>query len=189
MPKKDNLTAQVSVLLSESERKVLSKESFDENRSISQIARLAIQKHIDGHEHPIKPGINGSIEEIFTVLGRQLAKSTDILGNLRLMLFESTIKGANYLGSYVSDNATEITGYDKEDLLDGDFFISRIHPQERKRFITESKLGLQKGICEVTFRFKMQNGAYEMTRIYFSLKDENHVFGTWQIISELISPQ
>jgi hypothetical protein len=189
MSKKDNLTAQVSVLLSESERKILSKESFEENRSISQIARLAIQKHIDGHEHPIKPGINGSIEEIFTVLGRQLAKSTDIQANLRLMLFESTIKGGNYLGSYVSDNATDITGYEKEDLLDGDFFISRIHPQDRKRFITESKLGLQKGTCEVTFRFKMQNGAYEMTRAYFSLKDENHVFGTWQIISELISPE
>tara|TARA_B110000438_G_scaffold275250_1_gene296065 strand:+ start:224 stop:712 length:489 start_codon:yes stop_codon:yes gene_type:complete len=130
MPKKDNLTAQVSVLLSESERKVLSKESFDENRSISQIARLAIQKHIDGHEHPIKPGINGSIEEIFTVLGRQLAKSTDILGNLRLMLFESTIKGGNYLGSYVSDNATEITGYDKEDLFWTE--ISSFHEFTRK---------------------------------------------------------
>ena len=189
MPKKDNLTAQVSVLLSETERKILSQESFDENRSISQIARLAIQKHLDGHEHPIKPAINGSIEEIFTILGRQLAKSTDILGNLRLMLFESTIKGGNYLGSYVSDNATEITEYPKEDLLDGDFFISRIHPQDRKRFITETKLGLQRVTCEVTFRFKMQNGTYEMTRIYFSLKDENHVFGTWQIISELISPQ
>jgi hypothetical protein len=35
----------------------------------------------------------------------------------------------------------------------------------------------------------MQYGAYEMTRVYFSLKDENHVFGTWQIISELISPE
>jgi hypothetical protein len=35
----------------------------------------------------------------------------------------------------------------------------------------------------------MQNGTYEMTRIYFSLKDGNHIFGTWQIISELISPE
>ena len=189
MPKKDNLTAQVSVLLNETERKILSQQSFDENRSISQIARLAIQKHLDGHEHPIKPGVNGSIEEVFTALGRQLAKSTDILGHLRLILFVSTIKGGNYFGSYVSDNAIEITGYNKEDLLDSDFFKSRIHPQDRKRFITESKLGLQGGTGEVTFRFKMQNGTYEMTRIYFSLKDENHIFGTWQIISELISPE
>jgi PAS domain-containing protein len=189
MPRKDNLTAQVSVLLSETERKILSQESFDENRSISQIARLAIQKHIDAVEHPIKPGINGSIEEIFTALGRQLAKSTDILGNLRLMLFESTIRGGNYLGSYVSENATDITGYEKEDLLDGDFFMSRIHPQDRKPFITESKLGIQRGTCETTFRFKVQNGTYEMTRLYFFLKNENHVFGTWQIIPELISPE
>ncbi|MBC8348849.1 MAG: PAS domain-containing protein [Verrucomicrobia bacterium] len=189
MPRKDNLTAQVSVLLNETERKILSQQSFDENRSISQIARLAIQKHLDGHEHLIKPGINGSIEEIFTTLGRQLSKSMDILGNLRLMLFESTIKGGHYLGSYVSDNAIEITGYNKEDLLDSDFFKSRIHPQDRKRFITESKLGIQRGTCEVNFRFKMQNGTHEMTRIYFSLKDGNHIFGTWQIISELISPE
>lgn len=189
MPRKDNLTAQVSVLLSENERKILSQESFDENRSISQIARLAIQKHIDGQEHFINAGINGSIEEIFTSLGRQLGKSMDILGNLRLMLFESTIKGGNYLGSYVSDNATEITGYEKEDLLDSDFFISRIHPQDRKHFIAETKLGIQRGTCEATFRFKMHNSTYEMTRIYFSLKNKNHVFGTWQIISELLSPE
>ena len=189
MPKKENLTAQVSVLLSESERKILSKESFEENRSVSQIARIAIQKHIDSLENPIQPGINGSIEEIFTILGRQLAKSTNIQDNLKLILFESTIKGGNYLGSFISDNASKITGYEKEDLLDGDFFISRIHPQDRKRFLRESKEGFAKGAWEVTFRFKLQNGKHETTRAYFAIRNENRVFGTWQVITELIPPE
>ena len=124
MSEKNNLSDQISVLLSKEERQALTKTSHEQDRSISQIARIAILKHLEGGEASVQNGFQGSIEEVFTALGRQLAKNTEILRNLRLILFDTRLRGSVYIGAYVTDNVTDITGYDKTDILDLDLSAS-----------------------------------------------------------------
>ena len=110
---------QVSVSLGEEEKNVLAKQSFRQNRSISQIMRFAIKKYLDGLENAyMKPIEEESVEQIFLNLGSQLAKNADILYALKVILVEIELKQDRYSISYLSDNATAISGYDKYDLLD-----------------------------------------------------------------------
>ncbi len=182
MSDKNNRTSQVSVLLSKEERQALAKSSNEQGRSISQIARIAILKHLKGEDSPTSNGIiQGSIEELFTNLGRQLAKNTEILNNLQLVLFDTLLQGSSYVGTYVTDNVVEITGYDKTDILDLDFVLSRVHPQERKTFIQQNKDGIRKGSWQVSFRFKLANGHYARTLLACHLNDANRVYGCWLV--------
>ena len=63
-------------------------------------------------------------------LGSQLAKNADILYALKAILVEIELKQDRYSISYLSDNATAISGYDKYDLLDPVFFESRMQKVE-----------------------------------------------------------
>lgn len=184
MSDKHNLTDQISVLLSKEERKALAKSSFEQDRSISQIARIAILKHLEGGDASVKNGFQGSIEEVFTALGRQLAKNSEILTHLRLILFDTLLQGSSYVGTYVTDNVAEITGYDKTDVLDLDFFLSRVHPQDRKTFIQQNKDGVKKGSWNVNFRFKMADGHHAHTRLFCHVNGNNHVYGCWLVPRE-----
>ena len=89
------------------EKTVLSKQSFRQNRSVSQIMRFAIKKYLDGLENSyMKPIEDESVEQIFLKLGSQLAKNADILFALKIILIEAEKKN-NFLSfSYFSDNAT-----------------------------------------------------------------------------------
>ena len=81
--------SQVSVGLTESEKKVLGKQSFNQNRSISQIIRFAIKKYLDGLQTPTDQPINEeSSEEMIIKLGMQLAKKADVMNDLRIILVE-----------------------------------------------------------------------------------------------------
>lgn len=184
MSEKNNLSDQISVLLSKEERQALTKTSHEQDRSISKIARIAILKHLEGGEASVQNGFQGSIEEVFTALGRQLAKNTEILRNLRLILFDTRLRGSVYIGAYVTDNVTDITGYDKTDILDLDFVLSRVHPQERKTFIQQNKDGIRKGSWQVSFRFKLANGHYADTLLACHANENNHVYGFWLVPRE-----
>lgn len=182
MPDKTKKRTQVSVSLNEMEKTVLSKQSFRQNRSISQIMRFAIKKYLDGLENSyMKPIEDESVEQIFLKLGSQLAKNADILFALKIILMEAEKKN-NFLSfSYFSDNATGITGYDKYDLLDPEFFLSRIHPDENKQEIFKDDP--EKNNWEYCFLFKKPHGEYCKTRISYQKSEGDRTLATWQFLS------
>ena len=93
MPPKSNKKSQVSFSLNEQEKTILTKQSFRQNRSVSQITRFAIKKYLDGLENSyMKPVEEDSVEQIFLKLGSQLAKNADILFALNLILAELELK-------------------------------------------------------------------------------------------------
>ena len=90
--------SQVSVSLNEQEKTVLTKQSFRQNRSVSQIMRFAIKKYLDGVENSyMKPIEEDSVEQIFLKLGSQLAKNADILFALKIVLIEADLKNDSFL--------------------------------------------------------------------------------------------
>ena len=163
---------QVSVSLDEQEKTVLTKQSFRQNRSVSQIMRFAIKKYLDGVEN--------SVEQIFLKLGTQLAKNADILFALKTILLEAKIHNDQLVLSYFSDNATAITGYDKYDLLDPAFFISRIHPDHNPEDIFQIKTN--EDCWEHHFQFKKPDGEYVETRISFQKSEGERFLATWQFL-------
>ena len=82
--------------------------------------------------------------------------------------------------SYFSDNATAITGYDRYDLLDPAFFISRIHPNHNAKEILQIKPN--EDCLEHHFQFKKPDGEYVETRISFQKSDGERFLATWQFL-------
>ena len=181
MPIKAKKRSQVSLTLNELEKAILTKQSFRQNRSVSQIMRFAIKKYLDGLENSyMKPIEEGSVEQIFLKLGSQLAKNADILYALKIILLEADKKNDFLFFSYFSDNATAITGYDKFDLLNPDFFMSRIHPDENLEEIF--LVNLENESWEHHFLFKKPHGEYYKTRISYQKSDEERYLATWQFL-------
>ena len=172
---------QVSVALNELEKECLTKQSFRQNRSVSQIMRFAIKKYLDGLENSyMKPIEEDSVEQIFLKLGSQLAKNADILYALKIILLEADNKNDFLFFSYFSDNATAITGYDKYDLLNPEFLMSRIHPDNEPNEIFMPKQDEES--WEHYFQFKKPHGIYSKTRVSFQRTEEERLLATWQFL-------
>ena len=176
--------SQVSVGLTDDEKVVLGKQSFKQNRSVSQIIRFAVKKYLDGLRTPsAQPIQSESAEELFTKLGTQLAKNADILNSLRITLIELRSDGVGHPlhFNYFSDNATIVTGYDKFDLLDSDFFHSRIHPDD----LTENLMNQPElEHWENLFRFKIASGKYFNTRISLKVMTERRIIASWRFLDQ-----
>lgn len=172
--------SQVSVSLSDDEKVVLGKQSFKQNRSVSQIIRFAVKKYLDGiHTAASQTVQTESAEELFNKLGAQLAKNADILNSLGIILIElrSDEPGHSLHFDYFSDNATNWTGYDKFDLLDNEFFHSRIHPDD----LTESLMQQARvDQWENRFRFKIASGKYFNTMMRLKVMTERRIIASWQ---------
>ena len=172
---------QVSVSLNEQEKTVLTKQSFRQNRSVSQIMRFAIKKYLDGVENSyMKPIEEDSVEQVFLKLGSQLAKNADILFGLKTVLIEADLKNDLLCPSYFSDNVTAISGYDKYDLLDPLFLKSRIHPDYQIEDIF--KVNPKNDRWEHNFRFKKPHGEFSETRISFHISEDDRCLATWQFL-------
>ena len=117
-----------------------------------------------------KPVEEDSVEQIFLKFGSQLAKNADILFALNLTLAELELKN-EFLFFSPSDNATAITGYDRFDLLNPDFLLSRVNPQQDQK----SLLSHIAHLWEHDFDFKKPDGEYSKTRISFKRSESERV--------------
>jgi len=176
--------SQVSVGMTDEEKKALSKQSFKQNRSISQIMRFAIKKYLDSLSTPTMQPIHAeSVEELFTKLGAQLALNADILNSLQLVLIEMSSKGVGYplQFKHFSDNATTFTGFDKFDLLNNEFFHSRIHPDD----LSDNLILVPDDMSwECNFRFKKAPGEYFNSRMFLRHITDRRIVASWQFLGE-----
>lgn len=185
MRKDSSKKSQISVGLTDAEKKRLSKQSFTQNRSVSQIMRFAVKTYLDGLETPsMQPIQVDSVEQLFTKLGTQLAKNSDILNSMQLTLIDIHSKGAGQTMqfNYFSDNAAGITGYDKFDLLDREFFHSRIHSDDLSDNLIEQPDGQS---WETVFRFKKAHGKFHRTRICFKVLTGSRIVASWQFLEQV----
>ena len=185
MQKGSSKKSQISVGLTGDEKNRLTKQSFTQNRSVSQIMRFAIKTYLDGLETPsMQPIQVDSVEQLFTKLGTQLAKNADILNSLQMTLIEIHSKGPGQplQFNYFSDNATTITGYDKFDLLDKEFFHSRIHGDDLSDNLIEQP---EEKYWESGFRFKKAHGKFFHTRICFRVLTDRRIVASWQFLDEV----
>jgi len=185
MRKGSSKKSQISVGLTGEEKTRLNKQSFTQNRSVSQIMRFAIKTYLDGLETPsMQPIQVDSVEQLFTKLGTQLAKNSDILNSLQLTLIEINSKGMGHplQFNYFSDNATTFTGYDKFDLLDREFFHSRIHSEDLSDNLIEQP---EEQYWESVFRFKKAHGKFFHSRICFKVLTERRIVAYWQFLDEV----
>ena len=185
MQKGSSKKSQISVGLTDDEKNRLTKQSFTQNRSVSQIMRFAIKTYLDGLETPsMQPIQVDSVEQLFTKLGTQLAKNADILNSLQMTLIEIHSKGPGQplQFNYFSDNATTITGYDKFDLLDKEFFHSRIHGDDLSDNLIEQP---EEKYWERGFRFKKAHGKFFHTRICFKVLTDRRIAASWQFLDEV----
>ena len=185
MRKGSSKKSQISVGLTGEEKTRLTKQSFTQNRSVSQIMRFAVKTYLDGLEIPsMQPIQVDSVEQLFTKLGTQLAKNSDILNSLQLTLIEIHSKGPRHplQFNYFSDNATTFTGYDKFDLLDREFLHSRIHSEDLSDNLIEQPEGQY---WESVFRFKKAHGKFFHSRICFKVLTERRIVAYWKFLDEV----
>ena len=185
MRKDSSKKSQISVGLTADEKTRLSKQSFTQNRSVSQIMRFAVKTYLDGLETPsMQPIQVDSVEQLFTKLGTQLAKNSDIQNSLQQSFIEIHSKGPGHSlkFNYFSDNAASITGYDKFDLLDKEFFHSRIHDDDLSDNLIEQP---EEKYWECNFRFKKAQGKFFHTRICFKELTDRRIAASWQFLDQV----
>ena len=185
MRKSSSKKSQISVGLTSEEKERLSKQSFTQNRSVSQIMRFAVKTFLDGLETPsMRPIQLDSVEQLFTKLGTHLARNSDILNSIQLTLIDIDSRGSGHpmQFNYFSDNAAVITGYDKFDLLDREFFHSRIHRDDLSENLIEQP---EEVSWESIFRFKKAHGKFHRTRICFKALTGSQIVASWQFLEEV----
>ena len=84
--------------------------------------------------------------------------------------------------SHLSDNATAITGYDRFDLLNPDFLLSRVNPQQDPQKIFAFPHNTS--FWEHDFDFKKPDGEYSKTRISFKRSESERVLASWQFLPD-----
>jgi PAS domain S-box-containing protein len=96
----------------------------------------------------------------------------------------------NFSNTFISDNIKDIMGYDAQDfLIDGDFWCSHIHPEDRERVFHELSKVLENLFGSYEYRFLHRDGTYhwfyEQVRLINDEEDNPiEIIGYWVDITE-----
>ena len=78
--------------------------------------------------------------------------------------------GDNFCTTYISDNVQAIVGYNPQEVLaDSNFWLSRIHSQERGQFLVNFSALSEAENCICEYRFRHQDGTYRWLRTELKL--------------------
>jgi len=95
----------------------------------------------------------------------------------------------DYAATFVSENVQNLTGYNPEEFLKDQFWINRVHPEDRPKVFTEVPLVFKKGHHVYEYRFKHKDGTYrwmydEMTLVRDADGNPLEIVGFWADITE-----
>jgi PAS domain S-box-containing protein len=89
-------------------------------------------------------------------------RQSAIIASLPLVLYLEPLECRPRRPSFVSGNLPVVTGYRPEDVEgDGDFWESRIHPDDRKRVLASLEEREQAGHWSIQYRWRCANGSYK----------------------------
>lgn len=140
-------------------------------------------KWLNGRGKPFKDE-NGDIiwDTIVTdVTSIKLAQDELLAGKDKYESLLNTIEGVVWEGDpetlnfiFVSEKSKDIFQFDSREILKPDFWVSRLHPDDREASITQYKLKIQKGLDHTfDYRFKRKDGSYIWIRNIVTLDKHN----------------
>jgi PAS domain S-box-containing protein len=133
----------------------------------------------------IKPKQRRDIEDV-VVGGERLQ---DILFSTSVAIYTSKTSG-DYGATFISDNVTRIVGYEAREFVEvSDFWIARIHPEDKERILGELPRLFERGTYLYEYRFLHKNGTYVWVRDEMKLVRDAagrpvEIIGCWIDITE-----
>ncbi|HLJ65276.1 MAG TPA: PAS domain-containing protein, partial [Stellaceae bacterium] len=95
----------------------------------------------------------------------------------------------DYAPTFISRNVTELLGYQREDYLESpDFWMSRVHPDDKSRLLAEYPRLWEDGHLSVEYRFRKKDGLYcwigdELQLLRDEAGEPAEVVGSWNDIT------
>ncbi len=111
-----------------------------------------------------------------------------LLASASVAIYTARTSG-HYGPTSITENVREMLGYEPEELIaDSTFWIDRVHPEDRRRILTELPR-LERGVCTYEYRFQHKDGTYrwmrdEMRLITDALGNPAEIVGYWIDITE-----
>ncbi len=137
-------------------------------------------------------GISMDITEC-KIAEQKLRKSEErlkyLVSSSPTMIYSSRASG-DFGGTFISENVYEQTGYLPKDFItDPEFWLSKIHPEDKERVLSELSELAEKEHLIYDYRFKFKEGTYYWMRDEVKLvKDENgnpiETIGSWINITD-----
>jgi len=115
---------------------------------------------------------------------------------LRYLMFSTSAviyaskTAGDYRATFITDNVRRMTGYKPRQFIhDSNFWISRVHPQDVQRILTELPSILKKGYHSYDYRFRCKNSKYiwvrdEMKLVRDAKGQPLEIIGFWTDITE-----
>jgi PAS domain S-box-containing protein len=95
----------------------------------------------------------------------------------------------DYAPTFISQNVTDLLGYDREEYLESpDFWRSRVHPKDSERILGEYSRLFAEGHLSIEYRFRKKDGSYcwisdELQLLRDAAGDPIEVVGSWNDIT------
>ncbi len=111
-----------------------------------------------------------------------------LLASTSVAIYTARTSG-HYGPTSITENVREMLGYEPEELIaDSTFWIDRVHPEDRRRILTELPR-LERGVCTYEYRFQHKDGTYrwmrdEMRLMTDALGNPAEIVGYWIDITE-----
>lgn len=93
-------------------------------------------------------------------LGEALDQLRQILDHSPALLYSLRVEGETITPRVASDNITRLFGYDAAETLDMDWWMARIHPDDRVRYRESIAETLAEGTSRTEYRVRHRDGAY-----------------------------
>jgi PAS domain S-box-containing protein len=111
-----------------------------------------------------------------------------ILQSLPMAFYRAAPYG-EFGGTWVSEQIDQIAGFSPEDLIDPDFWASRLHPDDRDRTLQAFENLTETGSLEIEYRWQRVDGNYIWVQDSAVLRMDSmgnpqEIIGTWIDVSE-----
>ena len=117
------------------------------------------------------------------------ARLRDVLASSTAVVYATKLTAEGYAPSWVSENVTRVLGYDVAEALHPSWWVSHLHPTDRRRVLAEISTLLTKGELTLEYRFQGKSGTYRWVHDEARLLRDPaglpvEVFGAWLDITE-----
>jgi PAS domain S-box-containing protein len=122
-------------------------------------------------------------------LGPMRARLQHILTSSTVVIYGDKVTGSSFSPSWVSENVTQMTGYDVTAAMDPAWWPEHLHPDDRARVLAEVPALFRQDRLTTEYRFRHADGSYRWVRDECRLlRDASgaplEVIGAWVDITE-----
>lgn len=96
---------------------------------------------------------------------------------------------STYEARWISPNVERVTGFPPTTFLDGAFWSSRLHPEDRVRTLQHFDRLFETGVLATEYRWRVADGSYRWfidraTRVHDSADKQGEILGLWEDITD-----